>query len=551
MDDVSLPRWTAIIVLSLFTISTVLAACFGQSIGTNGTEILTILASTQAAIFAIVFSIIILGIQLSASGYSPRLVNLFRENAAYRFTTALFGTSIGTDILGLYLFAEQDSFIYEAYLCGAGTLAVGSLVILYLFVDRTLYQSTPEGILSRINNQLSPEWTIQQARQSEEDPIERDPYQLLVSVIDSAVEDRDSPTVSQGLDMISERVVDLLEYTHPESTDPESAVGGSIEDLCTNRLPALVEHTTENSQEMETRKVIECLDSIGRGGINKEHEYVIRYSSQGLSRPVESLGYSELEDRVRKNSIDTNSELLAETAEATFWEAADHGVRLLGWRAAQSIMNRSAQHARDVGYTSVLILGIPGIHSSAVDENSARLDDDGIDWLRGEDASRNDLHPHENTLRGCYFAMCKIMSAAIRNEIKTGGSVVNWSHVAEGWRNCLNDLRDSNLESLFQLWLGTVLYIEYLQSETDDVVLSGFNRVSIQMGIRDQISETVDSIQNGSIRPRMQIDFIPGVFNPTEIPLTGILSQPVPDPDTTFSDWLELQGGMSGMSRSV
>lgn len=551
MDDVSLPRWTVIIVLPLFIISTALAACFDQSIGTNGTQILTVLATTQAAIFAIVFSIIILGIQLSASGYSPRLVNLFRENTAYRFTTALFGPSIGVDILGLYLFAEQDSFVYETYLCGAGTLAVGSLAILYLFVDRTLYQSTPEGILSHIKDQLSPEWTTQQARQSQGDPIERDPYQLLVSVIDSAVEDRDSPTVSQGLDVISQRVVDLLEYTHPESTDPESAVGGSLEDLCTNRLPALVEHTTENSQEMDARKVIECLDSIGKGGINKEHEYVIGYSSQGLSRPVESLGYSELEDRVRMNIIDTNRVLLAETAEATHWKAADHGIRLLGWRAAQSIMNRSAQHVRDTGYTSVQILSIPSIHSSAADEISARTDDDDIDWQRGEDADFNDLHPHENTLRGCYFAMCEITSAAIRNEIKTGGSVVDWSHVAAGWRNCLNDLRDSDYESLFKLWLGTVLYIEYLQSETDDEVLSGFSRVSIQMGIRDQISETVDSIQNGRIRPRIQIDFIPGVINPTEMPLTGISSQPVPNPDITFSDWLELQGGMSGMSRSV
>ncbi|MGQ5515768.1 DUF2254 family protein [Halococcus saccharolyticus] len=546
MDDASLPQRTVVVVLPLFIVSTALAARFGQSIGANGIEILTILASAQAAIFAIVFSITILGVQLSASGFSPRLVNLFREDDSYRFTTALFGTSIGIDILGLYLFSGENIFVYEMYLCGAGALAVGSLVVLYSFVDRILYQSTPEGILRRIKDQLSPEWTTQQAHLFQEDSTKRDPYHLLISVIDSAVEDRDNPTVSQGLNMVSEKIRNLLEYTHPESLGPESALGKSIEDLCTDRLPTLVERATENSQKTQAREVIECLDTIGEAGINREHEYVVKCSSQGLSRPVESLGYSELEDRVRKRIIDTNRELLAETAEATQWEAADHGIRLLGWRAAQSIMDRSAQHARDTGYTSVQILSIPSIHSSATAEASARTDDEDIDWQRGEDADFNELYPRENTLRGCYFAMCEITSAAIRSEIRTGRSVVNWSHVATGWRNCLNDLRNSNLELLFQLWLGTILYIEYLQSETDDEVLSGFNRVSIQMGIRDQISGVVDSIQNGSIRPKTQIDYVPGMTKPTEMPLTGFKSQPIPDLDTTFSEWLELQSGMGG-----
>ncbi|GAA0466364.1 hypothetical protein GCM10008985_24170 [Halococcus dombrowskii] len=473
-------------------------------------------------------------------------MNLFRKNIAYRFTAGLFAVSIGVDVFGLYLFAEQDSFVYETYLCGAGALAASAMVNLYLFVDRILYQSTPEGILNRINDRLSPEWTAQQARRSDEDSIERDPYQLLISVIDSAIEDRDGPTVSQGLDVVSERIRSLLTNTCSDAMGSESAVNASIEDLCTDRLPALLEHTTKNNQEEQSKEVIECLDTIGKSGIDREHELVTGYSSQGLSRPIESLGYSELEDRVRIDIIGTNRELLVEAAEAEYWEAADTGIRLLGWRVAQSITNRSAQYARDTGYTSVQTLSIPKIHSRAVRECSSRTSDENIDWQRGEDGDFNDLFPYENTLRGCYFAMCEITSAAIRNEIKTGASVVDWSHVAAGWRSCLDDLRDSNLESLFQLWLGTVLYIEYLQSETDREVLSGFNRVSIQMGFRSNIGETAVSIQNGVVRPRTQIDYIPGRFNPTEMPLTGFSSQPVSDPDTTFSDWLVLQGGMSG-----
>ena len=550
MDDVSLPRWTVIIVLPLFVISTILAACFGQSIGTNGIQILTILASTQAAIFAIVFSIIILGIQLSASGYSPRLVNLFREDDAYRFTAALFGASIGVDVLGLYLFAVQDSFLYETYLSGAGALAVGSLGVLYLFVDRTLYQSTPEGILTRLREQLSPEWTIQQARLSHENSAKRDPYQLLLSVIDSAVEARDSPTISQGLDLITDRVGDLLEVDREETSDSESPVAGSIEDLCTDRLPALLERTARTSQEVEARAAVECLDALGKVGVEKRVGYVVESSSEGLSKPVGSLDYSELEERVRKETIDTNGELLAKSTEAALWKSTDNGVRLLGWRVAQSIMERSAQNTHDTGYTSLLTLNIPRIHKNASKVSPTRTDDN-VDWLLGEDANHEEVRAHEGILQGCYFAMYEITSAAIRNEIETGTSVVKWSRIAAGWDSCLTDLRNSNYELLFQLWLGTILYIEYLASETDEEVLTGINRLSIRHGFRGHVSEVVDSIQSRRIRPRARIDALPGAVNPVEIPFVSVSSQLLTDPDITFSDWLEFQRGMSGMDGFV
>lgn len=546
MAEGSLSRWAAIIVFPLFTISTVLVACFGQNIGANGDRILTTLASTQAAIFAIVFSIVILGVQLSASRYSPRLVSLFRNNSAYKFIIGLFFVSIGLDTLGLYLFSGQSTILYEIYLSAAGAFAVGSLAILYLFVDQTLHLSMPEGLLSRIRDQLSPKWTIQQAQKSQEDSLQRDPYQLLVSTIDSAIEERDTLTVNQGLDVISDRLTDLLTSTSLETANEASAVHGSVKNLCMNRLPGLIEHTTEKSQANESKSVIECIDDIGKAGINEEIEWAAKYSSQGLSKPVGSLGFSKPEDSVRKEAIDTNRTLLTQTAEAALWTATDHGVRFLGWQAAQSMRSRPSQHTRNVGYDSVAILSMPSILSDTTDELSVRTDDTEVNWLRGKDSQFNDLSYRENTLRGCYFAMCELTSAAIRYEIRTGTSMVNWQSIGGGWRNCLNNIEQYGSESCLDLWLGTVLYLEYIYRQTDEDVMTGFNNIIHLVCTGEQVDRAINSGSNGNINPKMKIDFIPGLVDPVEHPITGYTSPPVSDTDISFREWLESQQGMRG-----
>ena len=125
-------------------ISSVCAYFLSMDLSAVGTSIFSTLAIVQTSIFAIVFSVVILGVQLSTSQYSPRLPDLFRSDAIYLRTVGIFAVSIGASLLGMFVYGYVDGFWTQLWMYLSGVLAIVAFVSLFDFVDRTLEQSTPE-----------------------------------------------------------------------------------------------------------------------------------------------------------------------------------------------------------------------------------------------------------------------------------------------------------------------------------------------------------------------------------------------------------------------
>ncbi|WP_369333770.1 DUF2254 family protein, partial [Halorubrum sp. SP9] len=105
-------------------------------------SILSTLVRVQAGIFAIVFSIVILGVRLSASRYSPRLAKSFSSDSTYRVTVGVFAFSIAIDIFGLFVVGAVSDATLRVVLASSGILAAGSFVSLYGFVNQILERTT-------------------------------------------------------------------------------------------------------------------------------------------------------------------------------------------------------------------------------------------------------------------------------------------------------------------------------------------------------------------------------------------------------------------------
>lgn len=137
--------------------------------------------------------------------------------------------------------------------------------------------------------------------------------------------------------------------------------------------------------------------------------------------------------------------------------------------------------------------------------------------------------------------MAELTSAAIRYEIRTGDTIVNWQHVASGWTDGFMNLYNDGIRSAAKLWLGTILYLEYLSFVSPNGVMEGFDPLTAMRADSDIGIETKDDILQGSLRVRSRVDLIPGMVNPIEAPLTGSSSKPVSDPEISFEEWLEEQ----------
>ncbi len=505
--------------------------CLEYQVTEQVVSILNTLARVQAAIFAIVFSVIILGVQLSASRYSPRLASEFHKDSGYRWTVGVFAASIGFSIIAVFavpLFSESTIVILPVVGIGLGILSFWTL---WDFVNDTLEKTTPEGILRTIDANLTPTAIVDQAHESANDSLQRDPFLTLVSVIRSILEEGDRVVATQGLSIIEDRVANLFEETPNEEFEEGEPVDESVEHLFTSQVPTLLEESLDEGLTEIAIKVTDVVENIGDSSIDEQ-----------LERPHEHLlrGHIELIDqveneRVRDKVIDVSRSLLKSGVKNGLYLSSALGTRLLGWIAAASVMKRDATQKYDGRYTSLLINGFPKILSNAIDSDASLTEYQNTAWL---ERSMNDVAPIDLITWGCYDSMAELSSAAIRFEMKTGQTLLNWTHVDSGWVSGLSKLRETELETLPQVWLGTILYIEYLSDITDEEVLKNFNtRAALEVEY-DFVVTTIQNVLDG-LDVTSRIDFPPGGTNPLEFPRTGAKSPPIRDEENTFREWLK------------
>lgn len=525
-------RW-AFLALLLIGFS-IVAYCLEYTIPGTEESILNTLARVQAAIFAIVFSVLILGVRLSASRYSPRLASAFSSDPAYKYTVGIFGLSIGSNVGLLYLLELLPEFLQTILVVAALLFAIGAFWTMYDFVNDTLYSTTPEGILERLDEGLTTESIVAEAHNADGSPTNPDPFLRILSVIRSTIKDNDLPSASAGISILGDKICDLIEAVPQEEFEEQSPVDNSLENVCVNQLPGLTEEAVDEELTETAREVVNTSETIGDSAIEEELDQIFEHVVRGLSRLLVILNYDRISERVRYDAMDRSKDLLQAAVDQQVWTGAARGTRLLGSFAAFSISNRTSA-GYNQGYTLLLTLGFPELVSRAV-ESDVDLEEYPIhQWMRAHMV--DEIEGANLLIASCYSSMTELTAEAIAYEQRTAGNVVRWKSVGSGWSEGLESLYECGLESLAELWLATVLYIEYVESETEPGIMEDFYVHGISKIDTEFAQSTVDKILDGQINPRQLADL--DTIDPLEMPLTGGNRPLVTDPQQEFSDWLE------------
>lgn len=504
----------------------------------TGQPVLTTLAVIQASIFAIVFSVVILAVQLSTSEYSPRLVNLFRSDDSYKRTISLFGISIGLNVSILLLYGEINGFWPELLTFYSASLAVVAFVSLFGFVDQTLKNTTPEGILQRLKDRLEASQIIDQAERAADEPTEPDPYLTPLSVINSTIMERDAAAAYLGLSIVSQQTEKLLDEISEEQIEEETPLGEVLHELCTNRLPNSVENAVDSGTEETAEEVISTLAEIGESAISRHLVRPVILVVRGISEVIGALGYDSISERTRTEAIDKAKETVIYSADNDrMWESAGKGTRFLGWQAANSVLARDESEGRDLRYSSLTILCFPKVLAKLVEAHSEAIDSD-VNWESPQPGHTFNSYSKAKAIRDTYVAMAELTMSFIRYEQRFGTTLVDWETVGHGWTSPLSALSQSELESFQQLWVGSILYLEYVQTETPEEVMNRFSPVLIRDVSNSFIISTIDAILDSDIDPSKKFNFRQTV-DPLDIPSTGYPVQILSNPDRTFEEWLE------------
>jgi len=102
------------------------------------------MAQSQAAIIAIIITMSLVAVQLGATSYSPRVINIFKSNPDLWILLALYGTSISYDFIILKILSERISefcFFISCWLCAS------ALLVLFPYMLSIIDILKPEAIV--------------------------------------------------------------------------------------------------------------------------------------------------------------------------------------------------------------------------------------------------------------------------------------------------------------------------------------------------------------------------------------------------------------------
>ncbi|WP_247729192.1 DUF2254 family protein [Halovivax limisalsi] len=374
--------WFSVIVPVLFALLGLLLR-FGFS-EENTRSVLNALATTQAGVLAIVFSVTVLGIQLIAQRYSPRMIHLFTDASVFRYTFVVFVFSIGVDLLLLYNVPESaSSFTVGVYF--AGGLAIVAVGSLYVFITEILERSTPEGILKAFAADLQPKKYYAQVEAMIEDGVGTvHPLHPLYSLIMSAISSSEWTTAERGLNRfehVATRTISELSGTgdlqlRGSTQESKELVKKPLDEF----LPEIAIHAFEHGENELLKEAISVITEIGVTGVDNYRSFIAADAAWGVSNAIREAPNDTEGNSFRKEGFSAFAKLLKATSKQPdprnlnrVLSAADHQKDLIFRRNLD-------KWAMDDFMLRYFDGTLKDIHSNILDYYGSHLPELDVDW---------------------------------------------------------------------------------------------------------------------------------------------------------------------------
>ena len=385
-------------------------------------SVLTALAIIQASILGIVFSVSILGVQLIADRYSPRMMRLITSASVFRGLLVLSSVSIGFD-LWLALYAPSLSPAYGiAGVALAGSLALAVGIGLWQTVKTVIERSTPNGILDAYANEITVAEFREGVRQSQHE-LNQHPLHDLHELIMAALSRREWSTVKNGIKYIHRISTNIIE-SESEGTklrpQRDELAKQYFRDPLEEQLPRAAQRAHETGQKELASNAIEAIETIGKSGIDNNRPYIVTHSITGLEKIFHEAPTGESGRSIRGGCLDTCQSLLTDLMEKpasteihTNWSSYTNLIRI--WLIQGHEPWEYTTHLRHV-HRECLANGI----EIYLDHYGEYFDDIEVDW-------KSTTEPED------HIGVVKIFYWLIRSLVEVNFHIFNYIDNNEEW----------------------------------------------------------------------------------------------------------------------
>jgi hypothetical protein len=229
---------------------------------------LSALVQSQAAIVAIVITLTLIAVQLTASAYSPRVVDVFKKNPDMWMLLGCYGVSIfyGFIVLKLVEGAEGEAVSQSAIWC-LGCVSISfefcvslaywlgafAFVALFPYMWNIISLLQPESVIKRLAIKITKDNILN----SKEDPI-----QPIMDIVHGSIMKYDIETARVGLKAVTDQVISVID------SNSEEKISGHF---C-KHLERVGKLAVSKRDDESITEVIENLEVFGKSTAEKDFE---------------------------------------------------------------------------------------------------------------------------------------------------------------------------------------------------------------------------------------------------------------------------------------
>ena len=168
----------------------------------NARYMISTLVQSMAAIFAIIISLSLVAVQLTASSYSTRVIDIFLESRHLHILFSIYSIEIIYGLLLLRLIPPKESMSsFEIYISLLYYLGIISFFLLWYYLKDIMNMIKPSAIINRLCDRITKDQLGSQ----------NDSIQPVMDIMRSSLDRYDYETLASGLKAITTRSKILFE----------------------------------------------------------------------------------------------------------------------------------------------------------------------------------------------------------------------------------------------------------------------------------------------------------------------------------------------------
>ena len=247
---------------------------------TSARYMLSALVQSQAAIVAIVITLTLIAVQLTASAYSPRVIDIFKKNPDMWILLGCYGVSIFYGFIVLKLVeGVEGEFVSQSAIWTLGPISVSfefcvsmaywlgafTFVALFPYMLNIISLLKPENIINRLTSDITKDKILKYIKLAKtsvgvEISTVDDPILPIMDIIHGSIMKYDLGTTRVGLNAVTYHVIEIID------SDGE----GELSEYFCDHLQRTSGLAASRADEKSTVEAITNLGIFGRSTVVKE-----------------------------------------------------------------------------------------------------------------------------------------------------------------------------------------------------------------------------------------------------------------------------------------